>query len=372
MSENLSTDVLIVGAGAVGSALAFELSRHGHACVLAERGRPGRESSWAAAGVLFPAHGHPEPAFRDLLRRGYELHRETADLLLEETGIDVGLRRCGVVAPFWESAAPSRAESWETVEPSPFEDAREISREEALEREPTLAPDIAGAFLCEEASQIHNPTYVEALVTAAARRGTTILDGAPLTEVQVESGRGVVAKVGAHRVAFDRMVICAGAWSAELGGLVSHPIDVEPVRGQVLLTETFPQQIRHIVMAGEAYLVPRPAGRILVGSTVEHVGFDKRNTIEGIEYLAREARRIAPFLASRPVIKTWSGLRPGSSDALPTMDRLGDLENVFVSTGHYRSGVILSTIAARLMGSLLEDTKPELSMNPYRYRRSKG
>ncbi len=364
----LKPDILIIGAGAVGAALAHVLTAAGRSCVLADRQRPGRESSWAAAGVLFPAHGHAEPSFRSLLRRGYDLHQEWAPRLLEETGIDIGLRRSGVLSVWFDGDDHPRQEAWETVEASPFEDAVELDARQVLEREPSLSPDVAGGFHCPEACQIHNPSYVEALVTSAARRGATVLVDAPLTEVRRAGDRLVEAQVGTHRVSPGQLVLAAGAWSGQLGRLFARPIDVEPMRGQVALTETFPPLLRHIVVAGEAYLVPRPNGRTIVGSTVERVGFDKSNTFEGISFLLREAQRLVPELATRPLLRTWSGLRPGSSDHLPTMDRLPGWENVVISTGHFRSGVILSTISALLVEALLDGREPELDLSPYRYR----
>jgi glycine oxidase len=160
----------------------------------------------------------------------------------------------------------------------------------------------------------------------------------------------------------DRLLIAAGAWSGVLLKSLGIALPVEPVRGQIVLLNPGPPLVRHILVSGSRYLVPRAEGRILVGSTEEYAGFQKQTTASGVQGLLEFATRLVPDLADAKVEQTWAGLRPGSRDQMPYLGRVGEYENLFIAAGHFRSGVQLSIGTGLVMAALIQGKTPPLDL----------
>ncbi len=232
--------------------------------------------------------------------------------------------------------------------------------------EPALAGGAARgrAFLLPHESQLRNPRRLKALIAACASRGVAIEAGVAAEAFCVSEGRvrGVETSLGLRSAGL--VAVCSGAWSRSLLAPLGVQLPVCPVRGQMVLLSARRPLLRRIVNVASRYLVPRPDGRILIGSTEEDAGFDKRTTASGVEGLLRFALEVAPGLREAAFERRWAGLRPSTADGLPFMGAIPGLQNAFVSAGHFRSGLHMSCAAAVVMAQLMTGQFPEIDLAP--------
>lgn len=367
-------DCLIVGGGVIGLSLAYELARCGRRIHVIDRAQPGREASWAGAGIL-PAAGerlavHPLDQLRALTHR---LHPIWAQSLREETGIDTGYRRCGALY-----LARSRGEAAailafvRSLQEEGLE-TQSLSEAELGQLEPALVDAASGswhsAYRVPAESQLRNPDHLRALQAACTARGVQISPGVEATGFDVSGG--LLNAVFTHRgpLAAEQFCLTSGAWTRLLLEQLGIPTGMLPVRGQMVMFQAPRQLFRHVINEGPRYLVPREDGRVLVGSSEEEVGFDKRTTDEVVRDLIHLGRQLVPALNDALVEKTWAGLRPGSFDGFPYLGSVPGLANAWVAAGHFRSGLYLSPATAVVMGRLICGQNPQLDLSPFRVGR---
>ena len=367
-------DCLIVGSGVIGLSLAWELAAQGIRVRLVERGRPGREASWAGAGILPPAvrraDDHP---IEQLAGLAHQLHPQWAAQLREETGIDNGYHRCGglYVARDPAQAAELRREleSWRgrgiTVEEIPSTKLGDA--EPAVRREGEHA--VAAAWDVPHEAQIRNPRHLKALVEACLARGVMIDEGVTVEDFDISAGRVRSVRTSSGAIEAGAVCVTAGCWTRLLAERMGRSLAVMPIRGQMVLLACDRRPLRRIVHEGSRYIVPRRDGRVLIGSTEENAGFDRRTTAAGVAGLLELATSLVPRLAGGEVERTWAGLRPGTLDGLPYLGRVPDVENAFVAAGHFRSGLQLSTATAAVMGQLIRGEATEIDLSPFRLDR---
>ena len=344
--------VAVVGSGVVGLTIGFQLARHGFSVTLFDSGQPGRESSWAGAGILPPAEScESKHASDHLRRRSNQLHAELSQELLEFTGIDNEFRRCGGI---YLASTPGEAASlmgishlWQkqgiTCEP--------LDRSSLMELEPELASwcgaNFRQAFFCPEECQIRNPRHLKALEAGCRKLGVSFEFGNPVEKIHPLPGRVQLLARG-NRHEFDSACVACGAWSSSLLGNLSS-CQVVPVKGHMLLYK-FPRPLfQRIINEGNRYLVPRMDGHLLVGSSEEESGFDKSKSNAELSRLLKFATDISKELCEQRVIDSWTGLRPMSYDGLPYVGQHSEHENLFVATGHFRAGLQLSTGTADII-----------------------
>jgi glycine oxidase len=357
-------DVLILGGGVIGLTCAYFLAREGVRVEVVDKGDFGQEASWAGAGVLITADpSRARSPFDRLRAEGVARFPSLSAELRERTGIDNGYRRCGGLEIM---PAPDEAEhEWrgEGV-------ACELVDDRTLRRiEPGLTAAAKQAFLLPEMAQIRNPRHLQALQAICAQLGVGLRPGCPVHGFERCGERVVAAQTGSGGVTADRFLVAAGAWSDALLDPLGLRLGIHPVRGQIALLHTGAPRFQRIVCQGKRYLVPRPDGHVLVGSTEENAGFDKRPTAGAIADLLRFAVALIPSLADAPVERCWAGLRPGSPDGLPYLGVVPGLPNLFVAAGHFRSGIQLSPITALLMKELLLGQATTLPIDPFRLDR---
>lgn len=369
-------NVLLLGGGAIGLSLAYELTRRGRKVCLVERNAEvGRESSWAGAGIVPAATIRPSDApIEQLSGHAARLHAEWAERLLQETGIDNGYRRSGglhaadddATATALEAEAADLRGRGIVCEPA---DAATLGRVE-----PALAGALddgrlRAAYHLPDEAQLRNPRHVRALATACAKYGVELVTDAAVEEFVVRNGRVVEVRTRRGSFSADEYVVCTGAWTGDLAKRFGLDVAVKPIRGQIVLLHPHAPLLRGVVEVGRRYFVPRPDGRVLVGSTEEDVGFDTRTTDEAIGMLRSFAYRLAPQLEAAPVEKTWAGLRPHSGDGLPYLGRVPAASNLSVAAGHYRWGLTLSTATAVAMAQLLAGEPTLVDLTPFRLDR---
>lgn len=325
--------VLVLGAGVIGLATALALRERGLAVTVIEAAeRPAAQASWAGGGILCPLRIWEEPAaVQSLFRASRETYPAWADALHRRSGIDIEWRPTGIE---WRlpAAALAAAEAWHRDEGLPFQ--READRLWS----PTLG-------------QVRSPRLGKALVAALAAAGVPLRLGSP-AQLWIEQGRVRGLICDGTPLAAAAVVVAAGAWSGELLAAAGLRLDVQPVKGQMLRLASPGSAARPVTVGEGIYVIPRADDQVLVGSTVEHVGFDTRPTPEARERLRTEAEALCPWLRDAPLLQHWAGLRPGSPEGVPSIGP-GPLPGLWLNTGHHRNGLALApTSAERLAGAL--------------------
>jgi glycine oxidase len=357
--------VIVVGGGIIGCATAFELAKAGCAVTLIERETPGAEASGAAAGFLSAlADTHVTP-YSHLALASWRLFPGVADELRERTGIDVEYVTRGTIHPLADARDVRRAESRSSLPTN-----RELGIEawdaaDLRSREPALSPEIRGAMFVRGDHWVNNQRLTIAYAQAALGAGVMLRAGSAVTRVVVEDAcaRGVIAD--GERLDADRVVLAAGAWTAELMASFGARLPMEPRRGQMAALAHVPPVLTHCVHANDVYLVPRPSGELLIGATVERVGFQRAVTAAGIAELLGKATALVPALGGLPITRTWCGFRPWATDGLPVIGPWPGAENLWLATAHYRNGILLAPITARLMTAWILEGRPTLAIEEF-------
>ncbi len=368
-----SCDVLIIGGGVIGLTTAYFLAKERVRVTVVDKGDLGQESSWAGAGIISP--GDPKRAKSPLGRlrgRSAAIFPELSAELRERTGIDNGYLRCGGFELRRSSDAleKQRLELLLREERGEGANGEVLDAEQLRKIEPALTNTLPGAVYFPDMAQVRNPRHLKALIAACTSLGVGFVTGQPVAGLTREGDRVTSVQISEGPIAADRFLIAAGSWSDMLLELVGRPVGIRPIRGQIALLNTPEPLLRRIVMAGSEYLVPRADGRVLVGSTEEDVGYDKRTTAEAIQSLLGMATRLVPTLASAQVERCWAGLRPGNPDGKPFLGPVPGYRNIFVAAGHFRAGIMLSPATGLVMKELLLQQPTSMPLDAFRVDRS--
>ncbi len=340
-------DVLVVGAGVIGAACARELAGAGLRVSVLERAAPGAEASGASAGILSGFSDSRGDRLARLCQLGRDLYDPLADALREETDIDIELGRTGHLDLCLTEADLEWARRVASAPAHRAERLTVLTAEELRGLELGVTPEACGALHIPRGSWVDTGKLVRALVAAGERRGARYHLGEAVEELLRERGRVVGVRVAGRRLAAGAVLVAAGAWSGALAG-APRELRVRPVKGQMLALGNAPGTIRHVLYRGEAYLVPRLSGECLVGATVEDGVADRRVTLEGLDRLTAQAIATAPGLADAPFLRAWAGIRPASPDGLPLVGPWPGDPGLHVATGHYRNGILLAPVTARI------------------------
>jgi glycine oxidase len=360
-------DVVVIGGGVIGLSIAYQLARQGLRPTVLDRREPGREASWAGAGIIAPGSEIPQALPMARLRtRSALLYPEWSEQLRDETGIDNGYRRCGAVDvafdPKGENDLMAAAGRWR-AEGIAFErlGPRDFDRVE-----PALSRELRVAYFVPDRAQVRNTRHLRALAVAAARRGARIRPGVPCTGFEIAGGRVSAVTTPEGPIPCGAAIVSAGPWTEALLAPIGLRVPTPPVKGQIVLLRSDRPVLRRIVEFGAQYLVPRDDGRVLVGATEEDAGFDARPTAVAARDLIDLALRLCPELADSVVEATWAGLRPGSMDTRPIIGHAPGFENLIIATGHRRSGLQLSPATAEVVADLLLDRRPFVDLADFR------
>ncbi len=361
-------DVVVIGAGVQGCAVALRLAQAGKDVLVLERGIPGAEASSAAGGILSPGVEAVEPGpFLDLCRASVDRYAALARELEASTGMQVGYRGGGTLEVALDDdhaqLLAARAERLEKhrVPVEVLDDAA------ARALEPGLSPQVRGALYFRDEASIDSPLLARALYLAAHGAGARFRTG-QVHRIVHEGGRAVAVEHDAGRLDADAVVLAAGAWSALVEGSGLRRGAVRPVRGQIVLLDTRPRLLSRVVFSDKGYVVPRADGRVLCGSTMEEVGFEKAVTAGGLRSVLSLAIEIAPQLAGAPILDTWSNFRPSSPDGWPILGASA-VPGLFYATGHTRNGVMLTPITADAVSAVILGAPPPIDLSPFSVER---
>jgi glycine oxidase len=364
-------DVAIAGGGLIGTAISLELARLGLRVAVFDAGEPGREASWASAGILSPAPENPSMiATVPLGRASLGMYPEFIASVEETSGMNTGFRRKGTVEALFSRHAQKELNTIVALHHGLGLKAEAISAAEARQLEPGLSEEIEAAVLRPDEASVDNRLLAAALLEAAKCSNVQIFADSPVQAITREGDRctGVLLKNG-DRVGAEHNIVAAGCFSGLIGG-VEPFAPVLPAKGQMLSLRCDAAKIERVLWSEHIYLVPRNDGRILAGATVEHVGFDKEVTAAGMHSNLGGAIEIVPALAQARVEETWAGLRPDTPDHLPILGPT-DVRGLTIATGHFRSGVLLTPITARLIAEHLSGKTPTVDwerFSPMRFQ----
>ena len=356
MTSQAAGDVVVVGGGVVGLGVAWRAAQAGMAVTVVDPA-PGRGASWAAAGMLAPVTEvhYGEQALLRLNLAAADRWPAFAAELEEAAGAPIGYRRCGTLTVARDADDNAALEDLYRFQLRCGLQVERLRSRDCRRLEPGLAPSVRGGVLAPGDHQVDNRAMADALVAAGERAGVRLLLGRA-AELLVDGERvtGVTLAGGASLPA-GTVVLAAGCWSRDLGGLAAELLPpVRPVKGQLLHLRgpaTDPL-CRRNVRGLEVYVVPRADGRVVVGATVEEQGFDARVTAGAVHDLLRAALELLPDVAELELAETVAGLRPGSPDNAPLLGPAG-VDGLVVATGHYRNGILLAPVTADAVAELL-------------------
>lgn len=363
-------EVLVVGGGIVGLATACALASDGHAVQVLERERPGSRASWVAAGLLTPSSPWRYPqALIELCFRSEELYPALVEELVECTGIDPEHETAGMLYPEGVGNDAEAVAQHSRLRGALGFEVEHLDRAALDARQPGLGPEVVGAAFQAKSARVRPPRLLRALVQRAGQLDVSIASGCEVTSLLADDGRVSGVRVaGGQRLAAEAVVLAAGAWSGHLARSLGLIVDVRPVRGQILLLRGEPGLLGPTINDGFDYLVPRRDGRILVGSTMEDAGFDAVNTDEALARMRRNARRLLPATAQMTEEMCWAGLRPGTPDRMPYLGPVEGLPGLLLATGHFRNGILLAPITARIVADVLARRDPPVDLAPFAMR----
>lgn len=363
--------VLIIGGGLIGLSIARELKKNGVSQItILERGEIGKESSYAAGGMLaVHAETNKLDDFYHICNESLNLYTDFAEELLGETGIDIQLDKAGTLyLAFNNHDIQEIRERYEWQKSAGLE-VEHLSAVEIHKLEPFVSPDVVEGLFFPKDWQVENRILLTALQKFCQLSGVEIIENTEITKLLSDNGKIIGAASNSGRFFADTVILATGAWTSFIKTEGFSLPKVKPIRGQIVSYQTAKRLFSKVIYSPRGYLVPREDGRVLAGSTSEDVGFDKSVTDLGIEIIKEKVFEIAPSLANLEIKESWAGLRPFASDSLPV---LGDLaENLLIATAHYRNGILLAPITAKIMAEKVVNNRNSRyfeAFSPYRFQ----
>ena len=356
-------DVVIIGGGVIGSAIALRLAQEKLRVTVLDQSEPGQEASGVAAGILSPqAESNGPTPFFQLAHASRALYPSFAEELRETTGMDVELRLDGVV-----SVAENETEDGELAARFQWQSeaglaVERLSAKELTELEPSLRPGLRGGIFFPNDGHVVGPRVTEAVIRAAVSSGVRFESGNPARRILHENGRLTGVETANGVVACAQAVNAAGAWSG-FDSTLPFAVPIRPARGDIVALRGEPVP-RHVVYSHEFYVVPRLDGRILLGATMEFAGFDSRVKAAGVQKLMTRCFGLLPDLEGAEFDSAWAGLRPCAPDQLPILGTT-PIDGLHVATGHCRNGILLAPVTARIAADIIARGTSEFDLSPF-------
>ncbi len=365
-------DTAIIGGGIIGISCALALAEAGLRVAVFDRQEPGREASWAAAGMLSPAPHLPgDERLVALARESLRLYPEFILSIESESPKRANYSHQGAMELFFGADAPQERDRYVESCRSLGLEVEAISATEARRRESAIASTARAAVFFPDEATLEPRALMEAAIEAARARGVEIFANAGVQSLTIQQGRCSAIIAGNDRIVASSVVIAAGCFSSEIftpdsycGQRLAPFLPTRPVRGQMLALSPRDTTLARAVRSARGYLVPRGNGWIVAGSTLEEAGFDKHTTTEGLQKIRKAAVELVPGLADAEIAESWCGLRPGTPDGLPILGPV-DVEGVILATGHFRNGILLAPVTARLVKAWITQSELPVAVDAY-------
>ncbi len=384
-----SHDVIVVGGGVFGSAVAFELAKRSVRVLLIDQSLPGRATSASAGGlwpvgevvglgcgIIYHAAQRDGPyevsvpdvlpqVFRDFLVESNRLFPSVAQELQDVSAVDVEYAPGGGLI-FLMYTLQDQAIVDAVARTLPDKGILELlTPDEVFELEPSITRNVIGGARLAEEHQVNPMLLAEAFKRAAVAKGATLRHGTQVSRLQRCGDRIEGVLVDEEFLAAPMTVNAAGAWAASLAATAGIELPIEPVRGQVVLTETLPQVLGTCVSTVNCYLMQKSHGEVLIGSTTERVGFDVSVTEQAISTLCAGAAKAVPMLRDANIKRVWAGLRPGTPDELPILGPVEGIEGIVNAAGGFRTGIVASALVARVIAQHIIGEEPAFNIDPF-------
>ena len=357
-----SQHIIIIGGGVIGLLTAFNLASKVRRVTLIDRSEVGQESSWAGGGIVSPLYPwRYSPAVTALAHWSQDFYPQLAERLLGMTGIDPEVHNTGL---YWlDLDDEAEALAWAARLNRPL---TSVDISAVYDAVPVMGGGYSRAVHMADVANVRNPRLVKSLKAALlAMPNVVIREHCQVDDFVRAANRILGVTTNQGDVLGDSVVLSAGAWSGDLLGKLGLALPVEPVKGQMILYKCAADFLPSMILAKGRYAIPRRDGHLLIGSTLEHEGYDKTPTEHALESLKASAIELIPALADAHVVGHWAGLRPGSPDGIPFIGPVPGYEGLWLNCGHYRNGLVLAPASCQLLTDLLVGERPIIDQAPY-------
>ena len=325
-----------------------------------EKGRLGGESSWAGGGIISPLYPwRYDDVVNVLAERSKKIYPELTDKLFDETGKDCELINSGLfTVTEYQQEIIDWAKTW-SVDASFIND---IDSVRAIESR--VGDAVNQGIWMPDVMQIRNPKFVDALRASCEFLSIPYREQTAVEEIVIKNNKVCGVRTHQETILADKVIIASGAWSAQFSATESS-VDVVPVKGQMIMYKGEPDLVKRIILSEGHYIIPRKDGRILAGSTLEKIGFDKTISSDALDELHQAAMELIPLLENLEIERQWAGLRPGTEKGIPYICQHDDVEGLYVHAGHFRNGIVLGAASAELMADIVLGREPWCDVAPY-------
>jgi glycine oxidase len=357
------TDCIIVGGGVIGLLTARQLFLEGVDVLLLEKGPLGGESSWAGGGIISPLYPwRYENSVNVLSERSKKIYPELTKTLFDETGSDCELINSGLfTVTDKDEEIINWAKKWSI-------DAHFINDYETIhEIENSVGAAVNKGIWMPDIMQIRNPKFVKALKASFEHHAIPYYEHCEVEEIITKNNKVSGVRTKQQTLLADKVIIASGAWTAQFN-VTQSSVDVVPVKGQMIMYKGEPDLVKRIVLSEGHYVIPRKDGRILAGSTLEKIGFDKSISSSALAELHQAAIELVPLLDKLTVERQWAGLRPGTERGIPYICQHDDIDGLYIHAGHFRNGIVLGAASAELMADIILARQPWCDTSPYTLR----
>jgi glycine oxidase len=371
-------DVVIVGGGIIGGSIAFDLAQRNLRVAVLDRQDLMQEASWAAAGMLSPAPDCPAAIpLVPLGRASLAVYPKFVEAVEDASGMRTGYRTCGAIEVICHGEVERELSTLVALHHGLGLACEPLSLEEASSMEPLLGRDARAAALLPDECSIEPRALAPAVLAAASSTGVALCPDMKVISLVYDGKKCIGVKASSGEIfQAAHVVLAAGCWSSQIHEAAPYAPTI-PVRGQLAALRHSGPPLRHVLRSERGYLVPRgleSPQTVVTGSTSENAGYEKRVTSGGMEQILSAANELVPELAKAEVIETWCGLRPGTPDQLPILGPT-DIDGLVIATGHYRNGILLAPITAKLIGEWIGERRTSLdwaAFSPLRFTRANG
>ena len=363
-------DAIVVGGGVIGGAIAYNLAKRGGKVLLLEKDRLASKSSGAAAGML-GAQSEMDgdgPLFQ-LARKSRAMFPKIAEEIKENSGIDIGLINKGMLKVALTEQEQQEYKRIMAIQNQSGEQADWFTGEELRRKEPALSDAIKGAMYIEKDGQVEADQLTLGFLKSAAASGVVIKEYVEVYDFQLSKGKveGVVTNQGIFTS--ENVIVAGGAWSQKLLLETGLQLDTYPVKGECFSVVTHRQMLSTTIFSHGCYLVPKKGGRIVVGATVMPRTFDQKVSLNGISTLLEQAKNLMPSIVEAEWERAWAGIRPQTIDGLPYLGEHPAYKGLYIATGHFRNGILLSPITGVVIADLIEGKPTSVDLEPFRVDR---
>lgn len=364
---NISYDAIVVGGGVNGGSVAYNLSKRGFNVLLLEKDRLASKSSGAAAGMLAAQAELDEdgPLFH-LARKSREMFPTIAKEIKSNSGIDIELINKGMLKVALTEKEKEDYKRIIRIQQAAGEQAEWLNGKEIKLKEQALSSTVIGAMYIEKDGHVAAPHLTMGFVKSAAQLGAVIKEHIEVSNFLLENGNIVGVQTNEGNYFSDKVIVTGGAWSGKLLAEVGLQLDTYPVKGECFSVKSHSPLLSSTIFSHGCYLVPKKGGRIIVGATVKPKTFNETVTFDGVSSLMDKAKRLVPSIIETEWEKAWAGIRPQTGDGLPFLGQHPNYKGLFVATGHFRNGILLSPITGEIISDLVEGKRTSVDIELFR------